>query len=111
MSMPKPLELDTQSTLAEVAAEMILLGPCGGAVGLVGFVAFGIVYEEFVIQPMRVSGSSISPYSQVVALLAIPAGMFGAWTTVAALRRCYETTLPSHLLLCGPEKPTKIKGG
>jgi uncharacterized membrane protein YidH (DUF202 family) len=81
--MPKPLDLDAQSTLANMAAEMILLGPCGGVVGLVAFVAFGIVYEEFVLEPMRVSGNAMPAYAQFWALLAILAGMLGTWTTAA----------------------------
>ncbi|MCE9529410.1 MAG: hypothetical protein K8R36_25455 [Planctomycetales bacterium] len=83
MSMPKPLDLDTQSTLANMAAEMILLGPCGGAIGLVAFVVFGIVYDSFVLAPMRVSGSAMSAYGQLWALLAILAGMLGTWTTAS----------------------------
>ncbi len=83
MATPKPLDLDAQSTLANMAAEMILLGSCGGVVGLVAFVVFGIVYDSFVLEPMRASGSAMSAYGQFWALLAILAGMLGTWTTAA----------------------------
>lgn len=68
-----------------MAAEMILLAPCGGAVGLGGFVVFGLAYERFVLEPMRVPGGTVWVDGQLFALLALLAGVLAAWTTAAII--------------------------
>lgn len=85
MPLPKPLDLDQQATVANMVAEMILLAPCGGILGIIGYVAFGFVYEEFVLEPLRTSGSSMPPYGELLGYLALLAGVLAAWTTAAII--------------------------
>lgn len=85
MSLPKPLDLDQQATIANMVAEVILLAPCGGAIGLIGYVFFGFIYDGFVLEPLRTAGTAPPPNGQLFACAALLAGVLAAWTTAAII--------------------------
>jgi hypothetical protein len=85
MSLPKPLDLEQQATITNMIAEVILLAPCGGVLGIIGYVAFAFVYDEFVLEPLRTSGSSMPPYGELWGCLALLAGVLAAWATAAII--------------------------
>ena len=85
MPLPKPLDLDQQATITNMVAEVILLAPCGGVLGIIGYVAFAFVYDEFVLEPLRTAGSTMPAYGQLFGCLALLAGVLAAWTTAAII--------------------------